>query len=133
MTTSQRVKARESGKFEVVDITGSERNRLLTIDEDHFCDVKAVEIAPAKLTRTLSAFANSSGGDIYLGIGEQEFFGTTDRFWAGFPKQEAANAHLQVLAATFPLGSEYLVRVSTLTRISWVGSPHQHSKDGEGR
>lgn len=107
MNTGQRVKPRAAGKFEVVDITGGERNRLLTMDEDHFCDVKAIQIAPAKLTRTLSAFANASGGDTYIGIAEQKFFGTTDRIWSGFPTQEAANAHLQVLAAMFPLGSEY--------------------------
>lgn len=107
MKTSQRVKARAAGKFEVIDISGSERDRLLNLDEDHFCDVKAIQIAPAKLTRTLAAFANSSGGDIYVGIAEQEFFATMNRIWLGFPNQEAANAHLQVLAATFPLGSEY--------------------------
>ena len=59
MTTIQRVKARTAGKpFEVFDISGHERDRLFTLDENHFCDVKAIEIAPAKLTRTLSAFAN---------------------------------------------------------------------------
>lgn len=93
--------------IETVDITGRERDRLLTLDEDHFCDLKATDIAPSKLTRTISAFANAAGGDLYIGISEVEVFGTKDRVWKGFNDVEAANAHLQVLAGMFPLGTEY--------------------------
>ena len=92
---------------EVVEITGQERDRLLVLDEGHYCDLKAVEIASAKLTRTVSAFANASGGDIYVGIAEEQFFGTKARLWSGFKDVEAANAHLQVIAQMLPLGGEY--------------------------
>lgn len=106
MSKRSRVKQAESA-IETVNVSGRERDRLLTLEEDHFCDLKAVEIAPSKLTRTVSAFANAAGGDLYVGISEVLFMGTQDRLWNGFTNSEAANAHIQVLAGMFPLGSEY--------------------------
>jgi len=93
--------------IEVVQITGRERDRLLVLEEGHFCDLKSAEIAPRKLAKTVSALANSSGGDLYIGIAEEEFFGVKTRFWDGFKDQEAANGHLQSLEQLFPLGAEY--------------------------
>lgn len=93
--------------IELSEITGGERDRLLTLEEGHFCDLKAAEIAPKRLAKTISAFANASGGDLYVGIGEHEFFGVKTRFWKGFKDQEAANGHLQSLEQLFPLGAEY--------------------------
>ena len=40
------------------------------MSEWQFSDLKAVEIAPGKLTPYISAFANSDGGDLYIGITE---------------------------------------------------------------
>lgn len=40
------------------------------MQEGHFLDVKAIEIAPAKLTKTLSALSNAEGGEVYIGIAE---------------------------------------------------------------
>jgi ATP-dependent DNA helicase RecG len=107
MNGSTRVPRQRRGGIEIADVSGRERDRLLTLDEDHFCDLKAMEISPAKLTRTISAFANASGGDLYVGIAEEDLFGTKTRLWRGFKDPEAANAHIQVLATMFPLGSEY--------------------------
>lgn len=112
MKSEQRVSPRQQQTtkrtgIDIVEVTGHERDRLLTLNEDHFCDLKAAEIAPSKLTRTVSAFANASGGDLYIGIAEEDFFGTKARLWEGFKDPEAANAHIQVLVTMFPLGSEY--------------------------
>jgi ATP-dependent DNA helicase RecG len=109
MKGRQRVGNSAQGRqpFEIVVITGPERDRLLSLDEDHFCDLKGIEVAPAKLTRTIAAFANASGGEIYVGIAEEEFFALKTRLWSGFKDPEAANGHIQVLAGMFPLGSEY--------------------------
>lgn len=97
-----------SKSVEIIEISGPERDRLLTLEESHFNDVKAVEIAPGKLSRTISALANASGGDVYVGIGEsRDFFGTNLRHWKGFRDSEAANAHIQILEQLFPLGSDY--------------------------
>ena len=88
-------------------ITGAERDAILTLEEDHFSDLKAVQVTPEKLSKTLSAFANASGGELYVGIGESEFFGSKERHWKGFKDQEAANGHLQSLEELFPLGADY--------------------------
>jgi ATP-dependent DNA helicase RecG len=98
---------RPNYSIELFDITGAERDRLLTLDEDHFGDLKSREIEPKKLANTICAFANAAGGDLYVGIGEDEILGTKVRTWHGFKDIEAANGHLQSLEEVFPLGSEY--------------------------
>jgi ATP-dependent DNA helicase RecG len=89
--------------IETVDIKGSEVATALHIEEGHFADVKAIEIAPAKLTRSLAAFANADGGEIYIGIDERKRGGAKGRTWRGFPDVEAANGIIQAFEATFPL------------------------------
>jgi len=96
-----------AGMVEVVEIAGAERDRLLALDEDHFTDLKAAEISPKRLSKSISAFANTAGGDLYVGIAESEFFGAKVRHWKGFADPEEANGHLQSLEALFPLGAEY--------------------------
>lgn len=92
---------------EMLEITGEERERLLALEEDNFSDLKGIEISTKKLAKAISAFANTAGGDLYIGISESEFFNTKTRQWRGFADQEAANGHLQSLEALFPLGAEY--------------------------
>ena len=43
---------------------------LLSTAETHFIELKSIEIAPAKLTKPISAFANTGGGEIFVGIEE---------------------------------------------------------------
>jgi ATP-dependent DNA helicase RecG len=93
--------------IELIEITGTERDRLLVMDEGHFAELKAIAVSTKKLGRTVSAFANAAGGDLYVGIGETELLGVKVRTWHGFRDQEAANGHLQSLEALFPLGAEY--------------------------
>jgi ATP-dependent DNA helicase RecG len=59
------------------------------------------------LTRTVSAFANSEGGELYVGIDEVMTSTGPARQWRGFENPEAANAHIQVLEGMLPLGSHY--------------------------
>src|SRR5215831_6186034 len=93
--------------IDLIAITGAERDRLLALEEGHFAELKAIEVSTKKLGRTVSAFANAAGGDLYVGIGETELLGAKIRTWRGFSDQEAANGHLQSLEALFPLGAEY--------------------------
>lgn len=93
--------------IQISSITSKQVEIVLTQSEGHFLDFKSVDISPAKLTRTISAFANSSGGEFYVGISELEIDGKKTYKWAGFENQEAANSHLQVFEQLFPLGQYY--------------------------
>ncbi|WP_192936876.1 ATP-binding protein [Sinorhizobium meliloti] len=88
--------------IEVREITREEAELLVRFEETHFQDVKAIEIAPAKLSRTFSAFANTAAGDVYIGIDENVVGDVKQRSWRGFPDQEAANAIFQVLEGLAP-------------------------------
>lgn len=85
-----------------VQITESEVEKLFALTEGHFLDFKAVAIAPGKLTRSISAFANADGGEIYLGIDEPSVGGP--KTWRGHSSIEAANAHVQAIEAVLPMG-----------------------------
>jgi len=89
----------------VLEISNKEKNKILSIDEGHFCDLKAIDIRPAKLTHSISAFSNAEGGEIYIGIDEHKSTGI--RNWRGFANPEAANGFIQIFETLFPLGEEY--------------------------
>ena len=93
--------------IETKPITENQKNIILDIDEDHFRDIKSIDIKPAKLTKTISAFANTVGGEIYIGIDETEVSGLKQRQWRGFADIEAANGHLQIFEQLFPLGADF--------------------------
>ena len=76
-------------------ITESELIRIFSIEENHFNDFKAKDISGKKFSKIVSAFANASGGDIYLGIREEN--NTKIKHWEGFQYIEDANSFLQVL------------------------------------
>src|SRR5437764_10663861 len=54
-----------------VDIDEAQADTMTKIEEGQFSDVKATAITPAKLSHTISAFANTDGGELYIGIAEQ--------------------------------------------------------------
>ncbi len=88
--------------MDVVAVTDDQADRLLSRQEGHFLDFKATDIAPGKLTKALSAFINADGGDLYVGIAEDE----TGFSWSGFADQEAANGHLQAFEVVSPFGED---------------------------
>jgi ATP-dependent DNA helicase RecG len=79
--------------------------KVLAEEEGHFLDLKSTAIKPAKLTATISAFANADGGELYIGIAEVTPGG--DREWNGFGRIEDANGHLQAFEQLFPLGQYF--------------------------
>jgi ATP-dependent DNA helicase RecG len=88
-------------------LSANEISELLEIHESHFLDLKSAKIQPAKLSRSISAFANASGGEIFVGIDEYDGSNGKERRWEGFPDEEAANPIFQVLAGLNPLGNNY--------------------------
>jgi ATP-dependent DNA helicase RecG len=93
--------------IETLEISDLQRDKILALSESHFIDLKSKEISPAKLTRTISAFANAVGGEIYIGIRESDVQTTIFREWNGFNDEEDANGHIQIFEQLFPLGDQY--------------------------
>jgi ATP-dependent DNA helicase RecG len=91
--------------IEIQTITSQQRDLILGSEENHFFDVKSIDIEPSKLTQSISAFANSDGGEIYIGIDEVGI--SKERKWRGFHDMEAANSHIQVFDQLFPLGKDF--------------------------
>ena len=89
-----------------IEITPEQKDKILALEENHFGDLKSKQIRPSKLTESVSAFANASGGEIYLGIDELGARKKVRR-WNGFSDIEEANAHLQEITRQSPLGSHF--------------------------
>ena len=90
----------------VNEITDKQLQEILGYKEGHFLDLKSKLIKPSKLTKTMSAFANADGGEVYIGIEESN--APFPHKWQGFSRPEEANAHLQVFESLFPLGNDFL-------------------------
>ncbi|AGP40236.1 RNA-binding domain-containing protein [Sorangium cellulosum] len=80
-------------------MAGSDRDQLLALQEGHFVDLKSRRIAPRDLQKHFVAFANTDGGDIYIGIEDPEVRGPRIR---GFEKPEDANDVIQALSDVLP-------------------------------
>lgn len=49
----------------VRELSKDKYEALLGMEESHFVDLKAAEITPAALTKTVSAFCNTGGGEVF--------------------------------------------------------------------
>lgn len=91
--------------IETARISDAQAQKVVSTEEGQFADVKSAEISPANLTKTISALANTDGGDLYIGIAE---LGSLQlRNWDGFGAPEDANGHLQIFEKLFPLGTDF--------------------------
>ncbi len=92
-------------------ISDEQKDRIVNLSENHFYDLKSKNIAPRKLTKTISAFANADGGDLYIGIDEikNDSYVVVSRIWNGFTTIEDANGHIQALTELFPLNNSYFI------------------------
>ncbi len=88
--------------IQIIAFSAAQVEHVLGLGEGHFLDLKRKEIAPSKLTRSIAAFANADGGELYIGIGEDA--ARNSRFWDGFASTESANGHIQAFEGLFPLG-----------------------------
>ncbi|REJ95993.1 MAG: ATP-dependent DNA helicase RecG [Planctomycetota bacterium] len=88
--------------FSTITVDEREADFITSVEEGQFSDVKSIDIAPSKLAKSLSAFANSDGGELYIGI--DELSPKKTRSWRGFRDVESANGHIQAFETLFPLG-----------------------------
>ena len=93
--------------IEIQEISLLEKNKILCVEESHFYDAKSKLIKPSKLTKTISAFANTDGGELYIGISESVSQETNEMIWHGFTNIEEANGHIQIFEELFPLGQYF--------------------------
>lgn len=84
-------------------LSSEELSKLYSRTEGHFLDFKSKAIQPAKLTRSISAFANSDGGELFIGIEEPSTGGP--KTWNGFQSEESANRFIQAIEEICPLGN----------------------------
>jgi ATP-dependent DNA helicase RecG len=98
-----------------IEIGAEAVQRILALEENHFLDLKALEISGAKLVVHASAFANSAGGEIYVGIDEPT---NRPRAWRGFTTVEDANGHVAALHEVFEGNA-----VLSLEFVAGVGVP----------
>ncbi|MGK9265596.1 putative DNA binding domain-containing protein [Bacillus inaquosorum] len=71
-----------------------DQEKLLELQEDHFNDFKSKNIRPAKLQDTFVAFANTDGGELWIGLEDPNYEGERIQ---GFELKEDANDILKVL------------------------------------
>ena len=83
--------------FTVESVFPTSVDFLLQQEEGQRLDFKSRHIAPAKLSQSLAALANTDGGELYIGIED-------DKLWSGFEKVEGANPLLEVISKIFPIG-----------------------------
>jgi len=68
--------------IQIIPISDAEVRKILTIEEGHFVDVKAIEASPGGLTKAIAALSNAEGGELFIGI--DEGIAKTRRRWRGF-------------------------------------------------
>ena len=89
--------------YPIYEIDDAQAANIMATQENYLNDIKAREIKPAKLSETISAFANAAGGDVYIGIGEDK--ATSLRTWKGFEDPEQANEFFHTLFQAHPFGN----------------------------
>ena len=84
-------------------ILDEEAAQILSLSEGYFLDFKSRNISPSKLSKTISAFANASGGEVFIGVEDELDLDGTLRVWDGFENEESANAVFQQILEIDPL------------------------------
>lgn len=79
--------------------------QLFTIEENHYNDFKAKNISGKQFSKIISAFANASGGDVYIGIREENV--TKLKHWEGFENIEDANSFIQIIESLIAIENYY--------------------------
>lgn len=94
-------------KYSELDLNEEEVTKVLKYQENLFLDMKSKRIQPAKLSESVSSFANTSGGDICVGIEEKRTKGLSFFSWEGFNDIEETSAIILMLKNLAPLDNYY--------------------------
>lgn len=95
-------------KYDNKIVSENDINELIELQESWLVEIKGKELQPNKLTRTLSAFANTNGGDIYLGLSHKDTDKTT-YYWDGFIDEESMNNFITVIENSFTSYENYSI------------------------
>ena len=85
----------------VFELSAEEVTRILCLEEDWTLDKKGKDIAPSKLSHSISAFANANGGELYIGLSHYPDEKCT-YFWDGFSTKEEFNQIVDVITSVCP-------------------------------
>lgn len=88
-------------------ISSMDAEKIVALSESWIVDMKGKDIKPAKLSRTVSAFANSNGGEIYLGISHLD--DKDQYFWNGYVNEESFNQYATLLEEILPSFESYVI------------------------
>jgi ATP-dependent DNA helicase RecG len=91
---------------------------LLERGEGHFLEFKSKNSVPARLTKSLSAFANADGGELFIGVDDGS--APSRERWNGFNNVEEANGFIQAFGEFFPLGGYFRYEFLTTTKFGYV-------------
>lgn len=86
----------------VREITLSDAEKIIQLQESHFYDIKSKDISGKALQKIVVAFANADGGECYIGIADEKeviklnLRNPIER-WIGFKNQEEANQLIQTI------------------------------------
>ena len=75
---------------------------LLTRDEDHFFDRKALMASGRTVQKIAVAFSNADGGEFVVGVADTEEEPIPEKRWNGPSKIEDFNGHIQALSEIKP-------------------------------
>lgn len=116
--------------FETKTTNNEVKKLLLKAKEDHFLDLKSIQIAPSKLQTHFVAFANTDGGELIVGVEDVSFLGERIK---GFASLEDANDLINtLLSQTKPavegVGVEFLDfnKNGFVLRVNVPKSQHVH-------
>lgn len=89
-------------------LSASDAATMVTRDEDHFFDRKALAASGKTIQKVAVALANADGGEFAIGIADDEDEPLPENRWRGAAKVEDFNGHLQAISEIKPaLTAEY--------------------------
>jgi ATP-dependent DNA helicase RecG len=92
-------------------LSSEEVAEIISLQESWIVEKKGKNITPSKLTKTISAFANSNGGELYLGISHEEE--KSQYRWDGFISEEDTNPFISIIDDIMPTYNDYSIEKFT--------------------